>query len=88
MNIAFIDGPVFVGDGRILEQATVLVDGERIVKVAQGNVAVPNDARKVSLAGMTLLPGIIDCHVHLCLDAGPDPITSIIRESQSMIALK
>jgi imidazolonepropionase-like amidohydrolase len=88
MTIAFVDGRVFIGDGQILENATVLVEGERIVKVAQGNVAVPNDARKVSLAGMTLLPGIIDCHVHLCLDAGPDPMTSLIKESQSMIALK
>lgn len=88
MTIAFVDGRVFIGDGQILEHATVLVEGERIVKVAQGNVAVPNDARKVSLVGMTLLPGIIDCHVHLCLDAGPDPMISLIKESQSMIALK
>lgn len=88
MTIAFLDGPVFVGDGRILEHATILVEGERIVKVAEGNVAVPNDARKVSLAGMTLLPGIIDCHVHLCLDAGPDPMTTLISESQPMTTLK
>ncbi len=36
MTIAFVDGRVFIGDGQILEHATVLVDGERIVKVAQG----------------------------------------------------
>ena len=88
MTIAFLDGRVFVGDGRILEHATVLVEGERIVKVEEGNVAVPYDAHKIPLDGRTLLPGIIDCHVHLCLDASPDPITSIIGGSQSMIALK
>ncbi|WP_308345459.1 amidohydrolase family protein [Streptomyces sp. ISL-94] len=26
----------------------------------------------------TLLPGLIDCHVHLALDAGPDPVTALL----------
>ncbi len=34
MTIAFVDGPVITGDGRILEHATVLVEDDKIVKVA------------------------------------------------------
>jgi hypothetical protein len=34
MAIAFVDGPVIVGDGRVLEHVTVLVEGEKIVKIA------------------------------------------------------
>jgi len=88
MITAFIDGLLFVGDGRILEHATVLVDGERIVKVAEGNVPIPKDTIKIPLAGRTLLPGFIDCHVHFCLDASADPITSSMREPLPLTTLK
>ena len=88
MPTAFVDGPVIVGDGRILEHATVLVEGERITKVTDGNAAIPNDARKISLAGRTLLPGFIDCHVHFCLDGSPDPIASVISEPMTINVLK
>jgi len=88
MTTAFVDGPVFIGDGRILEHATVLVDGERIVNVAEGNVPIPKDAIKIPLAGRTLLPGFIDCHVHFCLDSSADPITSSMREPLPLTTLK
>jgi len=88
MTTAFVDGPVFVGDGRILEHGTVLVEGERIVKVAEGNVPIPKDARKVPLAGRTLLPGFIDCHVHLCLDGSADPVTLLMGEPLPLTTLK
>jgi len=88
MATAFVDGSVFVGDGRILEHATVLVDGERIMKVAEGNVPIPRGSIKMPLAGRTLLPGFIDCHVHFCLDASADPITSSMREPLPLATLK
>jgi imidazolonepropionase-like amidohydrolase len=88
MTTAFVDGPVLVGDGRILEHATVVVDGERIVKVAEGNVPIPTDAHKVPLAGRTLLPGFIDCHVHLCLDGSADPVTLLMGEPLPLTTLK
>lgn len=88
MITAFVDGPVFVGDGRILEHATVLVDGERIMKVAEGNVPIPKDAIKIPLDGRTLLPGFIDCHVHFCLDSTADPVTSSMREPLPLTTLK
>ncbi len=88
MGFAFVNGRVFVGDGRVLEHATVLVEGNRIVKVAKGNIAVPRKARPIALEGHTLFPGFIDCHVHLCLDGGPDPVTGIAREPLILTALK
>ena len=41
MAIVFADGRVVVGDGRVLERASVLVEGERIVKVAPKNIQMP-----------------------------------------------
>lgn len=88
MAIAFVDGPVFVGDGRVFEQATVLVEGEKIVKVAEGNVNLPKDAQKIPLEGKMLLPGFIDSHVHMCFDCSPDPMASAASESPTMTTLK
>jgi imidazolonepropionase-like amidohydrolase len=88
MITAFMNGTVFVGDGRVLEHATVLVEGERIVKVAEGDVAVPRDAHSIPLDGRYLLPGFIDCHVHLCLDGSPDPVNALMREPLPITTLK
>ena len=88
MAIAFVDGAVIVGDGRVLEHATVLVEGERIVKVAGRNINIPKDAQKIPMDGQMLLPGFIDSHIHICFDYSPDPMASALSESQTMTTLK
>ncbi|UCE54211.1 MAG: amidohydrolase family protein [Desulfobacterales bacterium] len=88
MAIAFVDGCIIVGDGRVLEHATVLVEDERIIKVSEGNVTIPKDTQKMPLDGQTLLPGFIDSHVHICVDGSPDPVTSALSESPTMTTLK
>ena len=88
MTIAFVDGPVITGDGRLLEHATVLVEDDKIVKVAEGQISIPQNAKKIPLAGMTLLPGFIDSHIHICLDGSPDPVNTMMAESQTATTLK
>lgn len=88
MAIAFVDGAVIVGDGRVLEHATVLVEGERIIKVAGRNINIPKNAQKIAMDGQMLLPGFIDSHVHICFDCSPDPMASALSESQTMTTLK
>lgn len=54
--------------GRMVEAPVIVVDGGRIVSVtARGEpaAAVPADAAHIDLPGKTLLPGLIDMHVHL-----------------------
>ena len=50
--------------GAAVENATIVVDGAKIVAAGAG-VSVPAGARRVSLAGKTVMPMIIDTHVHL-----------------------
>jgi imidazolonepropionase-like amidohydrolase len=88
MTIAFVDGPVITGDGRILEHATVLVENDKIIKVAEGDVCIPQNAKKIPIDGMTLLPGFIDSHVHVCIDGSPDPVRTMTTESQTETTLK
>jgi imidazolonepropionase-like amidohydrolase len=46
---------------------SILVTGERIGQVARGEIPVPPEAQVVDLGGKTVLPGLIDTHVHATL---------------------
>ena len=63
---AFENARLIVGDGRVIENATVVVQGTRIAQVGgAGDVRVPDGARRVDLAGKTVMPTIVDTHTHL-----------------------
>jgi imidazolonepropionase-like amidohydrolase len=55
---------LIVGDGRVIDKGTLVVNGARIAQASAG-ASVPAGARRVDLAGKTVMPMIIDCHVHL-----------------------
>jgi imidazolonepropionase-like amidohydrolase len=54
--------------GRMVENPVVVITDGRIVSVS-GGAGIPADAKRVDLPGMTLVPGLIDMHVHL--DSAP-----------------
>src|SRR4051812_25733911 len=64
---AYESARIIVGDERApIENGTLVVDGARIVGAGPAaSVTVPAGARRVSLAGKTVMPMIIDTHVHL-----------------------
>ena len=64
---AFEGARLIVGDGGApIENAVLLVDGARIVAAGRAaDVSVPAGAARVSLAGKTVMPMLIDTHVHL-----------------------
>ncbi|GAA3227899.1 amidohydrolase family protein [Dactylosporangium siamense] len=58
-----------------VDNPTVVIDGRRIVSVNAADV--PAGATVVHLPGATLLPGLVDTHVHLAFDASPDPVAAL-----------
>jgi imidazolonepropionase-like amidohydrolase len=66
----------------------------RAVVVEEGRIThVVDDARlprgiRMDLSGCTLLPGLINCHVHLCLGAEPDPTRPLREEPLAVTAIK
>src|ERR1051325_9197705 len=57
--------------GRMLTNQVILLRGDRITDVG-ANLSIPAGARVIDLSGATVLPGLIDAHVHMYM-AGDDP---------------
>lgn len=51
--------------GRILKDAVVVINRDRITKVSTGDTAVPPDAQIINLSRYTAIPGLIDAHTHI-----------------------
>ena len=81
-----------VESGQMLKPGEVLVKGERIV-AAGTQVTHPADAEIVELGDRTLLPGLIDAHVHLFLHPGAEDLQTVEesvpqRTIQAVLAAK
>ena len=68
----------------LVRDPMLLLDGDRIVAVEAGGSAPP-DADIVELAGATLLPGLIDTHVHLAFDSTMDPVGALAARSDAEV---
>jgi imidazolonepropionase-like amidohydrolase len=65
-----------VKTGRTIKPGEILVQGDRIVEVGS-SVKRPADAEVIDLGDRTLLPGLIDAHVHLFLHPGAEDLQTI-----------
>ena len=67
VTMAIVGGRVIDGfGGPVVENGVVLVAGDRIAAVGrEGELAVPAGVTIVDANGMTVMPGLIDMHVHL-----------------------
>ena len=66
---------IFVGDGTVIGNGSVLVRAGKIAEVYEGDGPDPKslNAETVEAAGKTILPGLIDVHVHLAATGGFSP---------------
>jgi len=65
-----------VDTGTLLQPGEILVEGDRIRAVAT-SVDHPQGAKVVDLGNATLLPGLIDAHVHLFLHPGAEDLQTV-----------
>lgn len=66
---------------------TIAIEKGRIVSVAPGFTAAKQDDTVVDLSDAFVLPGLIDCHVHLTGEFGPKHKMDIVEESPTAVAL-
>ncbi|MEM0265001.1 MAG: amidohydrolase family protein [Candidatus Methanomethylicia archaeon] len=66
MILALVNGFLIDGTGSPpLDKAIVVIDGGRIKAVGvSGEVKIPSDAKIIDLNGLTIMPGLIDAHMH------------------------
>jgi imidazolonepropionase-like amidohydrolase len=64
--IAFEGARLIVGDGRVIENGTLVVENGRIARVGRAaDVRRPAGATRVDLAGKTMMPALVDAHLHV-----------------------
>jgi len=77
------------GNGKAIERATLVIRNGTIHAAGPSRaVSIPQGAICVDGRGFTVLPGLIDCHVHLCLGAEPDVVQAIEQETPTETLLK
>ena len=64
--------------GALVSPGEVLVRGNRIV-AAGASVAHPDGATIIDLSGSTLMPGLIDAHIHLFLHPGAEDLQTVVE---------
>ncbi len=88
-------------DDRLILTGATLIDGTEVgpqkgkaVVVEEARIAAVVEERAapsgtlLRLDGLTLLPGLINCHVHLCLGGEADPMRVLREESVAFTAVK
>src|SRR5436190_7162886 len=64
---------LITGDGGVIENSAFLVTGNRISQAGRkGEVPLPTGAKRVDLTGKTVMPALIDAHVHMGYRKGLD----------------
>jgi imidazolonepropionase-like amidohydrolase len=88
VDILFDNCRIIDGKGGVIEQGFAAVKQNRIHAVGSERTPKPQANAVIDLKGNTLLPGIIDSHVHLALSAEADPMASFTRDSDFIVAYK
>ncbi|MEU6719943.1 amidohydrolase family protein [Nonomuraea sp. NPDC046802] len=74
--------------GEAIPEGEIVIDGASIVSVGPRGSAGDIPGQVLDLPGCTVLPGLIDAHVHLGFDAAVDPITRRGQESDHHLLLR
>jgi len=89
MTLAIRGARIIDGRGQVIERGTILLKKDRIAAVGTDReVRVRRGTKLVDGRGLTALPGLIDCHVHLCLGGEADVVGTVRDEDAALTLLK
>ncbi|MBF8436341.1 amidohydrolase family protein [Halanaerobiaceae bacterium Z-7014] len=83
-NLRYID----VKEERVIEDGLIIIEDGRIEYAGDAEKGQGADGEIIDLEGMTLLPGLVDGHIHSLFDASSDPFGSLAEDSASLITIK
>lgn len=93
MKMLFKNGRIVNGLGQDFERGWVLIEDAKIAAVGEQEdipddiLARVDEKEVIDLTGKTLLPGLIDAHVHLSLSGSTDPMTELVNMPDATAAL-
>jgi len=89
MKRLFKNAKVFDGCGQVIASGWMLVDGDKIAGVGpMDRIPETESGLEITdLSGQTLLPGLIDGHVHICLEGSPDPLKTAGEQNEVQLSL-
>src|SRR5438132_5773901 len=84
-------GTVIDGKGQSLRDAVIIVDGDKVARVAKASDPLPANATVIDLRKYTAIPGLIDLHTHMTYywdrNSGTRPFGQPARPRDSTILL-
>lgn len=95
MSLIIRSARIIDGLGGVIDRGTVVIEGASIAQVGKDAEVRLARARgrhsevvEINARGLTVLPGLMDCHVHLCLGAEPDVARAVRDEDPAATLLK
>ncbi len=76
------------GNGNVVEDAMLVIEGSKIQYMGKNNGKIPNGAEIVDMKRRTVLPGMIDSHMHLGGNGEPNRELEMLKELLPMTTLK
>jgi len=75
---------IITGTGKVVDSGWLLVENGTIVDLGlMTEIKSGYSADDINLNGMTVMPGMIDCHLHLVMDGSPDPTVPLMGMDDS-----
>ena len=82
-NVSLWDGR----SGAVQRGKSIFVNDGRVAAILDAAAPLPSGVRTIDAAGKTLIPGLIDAHVHLMYDSGPDLLTRAAQLMDEWLAV-
>jgi len=77
---------LFDGVSSTLMAGPLVVVADGVIAAVHGPAGpIPADASVVDLPGLTLMPGLVDAHLHLCFDATSDPVGHLAETGDGLL---
>ncbi|MBT5193898.1 MAG: amidohydrolase family protein [Rhodospirillaceae bacterium] len=88
MTELYAGGLLYDGGTEVIDGQGVLVEDGQVTKVAPAGEFDGFEGTTIDTTGGTLIPGLFDCHVHLCLGAEGDPGTAADKLLPGQVTMK
>jgi imidazolonepropionase-like amidohydrolase len=88
MKTLYKNGTIITGTGDVIDPGWLLVEDDTIAGVGpMSESCLEPDTQETDLSGLTVMPGMIDCHVHLVMDGSPDPTAPLMTMDDATAAI-